>query len=132
MRARWFTPRALLAHLAVMIVAPGCLIAGWWQMTVALSGNDLSFVYTVEWPVFAVIAIVMWWQLVHEDPEQLEDRRRQRRAAKESHSNARASTERTAFQPDPGDEELIAYNRYLASLGAGGKSKTWRDPWGER
>lgn len=122
----------MLAHLAVAIVAPGCLIAGWWQATVALSGNDLSFVYTVEWPVFAVVAVVMWWQLIHEDPEQVEERKRQRRAAKASPAHALASTERTAVQLDRGDREMGAYNDYLASLAAVGKAKTWRDPHGER
>lgn len=45
-----------------------CLIAGWWQLHQALRGNGLSWAYTVEWPIFAVIAIVAWWHLIHEDP----------------------------------------------------------------
>lgn len=69
MRSRWLTRRALLATTAIVIWAPGCLIAGWWQATVALSGNDLGYLYAVEWPVFAVLGVVVWWQLVHDDPE---------------------------------------------------------------
>ena len=45
------------------------MIAGWWQATRALGGNGLSWVYSVEWPLFALLAIWGWWHLVHEDPE---------------------------------------------------------------
>jgi integral membrane protein len=68
-RRRWLSPRALLLHLEVAIVAPACLAAGWWQVRTALAGNSLSWVYTVEWPIFALIAIGAWWFLIHEDPE---------------------------------------------------------------
>jgi hypothetical protein len=54
-------------HLAVLVVAPGCGLAGWWQATRALAGNELSWVYSVEWPVFALIAVGGWWHLIHED-----------------------------------------------------------------
>jgi integral membrane protein len=66
---RWFSRRALVLHLEVAIVAPGCAVAGWWQATRALAGNSLSWVYSVEWPVFALLAIAGWWYLIHEDPE---------------------------------------------------------------
>ncbi|MGA2529678.1 MAG: DUF3817 domain-containing protein [Acidimicrobiales bacterium] len=66
---RWLSPRALLLHLELALVAPGCVLAGWWQATRALAGNELSWVYSVEWPIFALIAIYGWWYLIHEDPE---------------------------------------------------------------
>jgi hypothetical protein len=53
----------------VLVAAPGCAAAGWWQATRALSGNGLSWFYSVEWPVFAILAIAGWWRLIHEDPE---------------------------------------------------------------
>ena len=62
-------------HLAVVIVAPACALAGWWQATRALAGNGLSWVYSVEWPIFSLIAIAGWWQLVHEDPEAYKERK---------------------------------------------------------
>ena len=68
-RTRWFSRRAVMFHLEVVIVATGCLAAGWWQATRALAGNGLSWVYTIEWPVFALIAVGGWWFLIHEDPE---------------------------------------------------------------
>jgi integral membrane protein len=69
LRKRWLSRRALLLHLEVAVVAPGCAVAGWWQATRALAGNALSWVYSVEWPVFSLLAIAGWWYLVHEDPE---------------------------------------------------------------
>jgi integral membrane protein len=68
-RRRWLSRRALLLHLEVLILAPACVVAGWWQATRALSGNELSWVYSVEWPLFALIAIGGWWHLIHEDPD---------------------------------------------------------------
>jgi integral membrane protein len=76
MRRRWFSRRALLLHLEVAFVAPACAAAGWWQATRALAGNSLSWVYSVEWPIFALLALAGWWHLVHEDPEAYRARRR--------------------------------------------------------
>lgn len=74
-RRRWLSRRALLLHLEVLIIAPGCAIAGWWQATRALAGNTLSWVYSVEWPLFTVLAVVGWWYLIHEDPAALAARK---------------------------------------------------------
>ena len=72
---RWMSRRALLLHVEVLIVAPGCVVAGWWQATRALAGNGLSWVYSVEWPLFALLAVWGWWHLIHEDPEAYRKRR---------------------------------------------------------
>jgi integral membrane protein len=78
-RRRWLSKRALLLHTEVLIVAPACAVAGWWQATRALAGNGLSWVYSVEWPIFSLLAIWGWWHLVHEDPEAFKQRRLRRR-----------------------------------------------------
>jgi integral membrane protein len=75
MRQRWLSPRALLLHVEVLVVAPACALAGWWQATRALAGNQLSWVYSVEWPLFAALAVFGWWHLVHEDPDAYRARR---------------------------------------------------------
>ncbi len=69
MPKRWLSRRALLLHVEFGFLALGCLAAGWWQATRALGGNFLSWFYSVEWPAFAVIAVIGWWHLIHEDPE---------------------------------------------------------------
>ena len=85
-RRRWISPRALVLHLEVLVVAPGCAVAGWWQATRALAGNELSWFYSVEWPVFALLAIWGWWHLVHEDPDAYS--RRKARAASRGDAGA--------------------------------------------
>lgn len=67
MLERWLSTRACKLHLALLVIVPGCLIAGWWQLHQALGGNGLSWAYTFEWPCFAILAAVAWWHLIHED-----------------------------------------------------------------
>ncbi len=76
MRQRWLSRRAIFLHLEVAVIAPGCLVAGWWQLSRALGGNGLSWFYTFEWPVFAGFAVWGWWHLIHEDPEAYQARKR--------------------------------------------------------
>jgi hypothetical protein len=78
--ALWLSKRSLLLHLAVVIWVPGCAVAAWWQVTVAMSGDNLGWLYAVEWPIFAVLGVIGWWQLVHDDPAELEEKRRRRRS----------------------------------------------------
>ena len=77
-RRRWFSPRAVLLHFELLLVATGCAIATWWQLSRALGGNGLSWFYTFEWPAFVAIATAAWWHLIHEPPEQRAERLRER------------------------------------------------------
>jgi hypothetical protein len=74
-RKRWFSRRAFLLHFEFFLLASACLAAGWWQVTRALTGNGLSWVYSAEWPGFALLAILAWWHLIHEDPEEYRARK---------------------------------------------------------
>ncbi|MGH8979493.1 MAG: DUF3817 domain-containing protein [Acidimicrobiales bacterium] len=93
-RRRWLSPRALVLHAEVLVVAPGCVAAGWWQATQALAGNQLSWVYSVEWPIFAILAVFGWWHLLHEDPDAF----RARRWFRASH-DADADADAVDFEP---------------------------------
>jgi hypothetical protein len=77
-RQRWFSPRAVLLHTELLIVAAGCAAATWWQASRALGGNGLSWFYTFEWPVFIGIAVAAWWHPIHEDPVVRAERLRKR------------------------------------------------------
>jgi hypothetical protein len=63
---KYFTWRCIALHVTALVLVPAFLLAGWWQYHVALGGNDLGWVYTVEWPFFAGYAVYMWWALIHD------------------------------------------------------------------
>ena len=64
----WSSGRAVSLHVALAVFVPGCVALTWWQVSRALGGNTLSWVYTFEWPLFGAYAVYMWWKLVHDDP----------------------------------------------------------------
>ena len=118
---QWWTRRSILAHLALVIWVPGCAVAAWWQVGIALGGDSLGWIYSVMWPCFAVFAIVFWWFLVHDDPDTLGARGLRAQAAKTPPPSVDDTTISAAEETDP---ELAAYNAYLASLST--RPKDWR------
>ncbi len=154
---KWVTRRAFLWHALLVVIVPGCLLAGRWQLDRATGGNGLSWAYTFEWPIFAVIAVIGWWQLIHEAPEEVLARKDERlRRAKQVGPPTPdpipaptrlmlTTTTGPGLAPGPGSETateieetkieaaaaaLDRYNEYLASLSEKGKAKTWRNPQG--
>jgi DNA-binding transcriptional regulator of glucitol operon len=125
MRARWFSKRALSLHLAVIIWVPSCLIAGWWQVTRALDGNGLSYLYSVEWPVFAIVGVGAWWVLIHTDPETVGARAQRRLQRLEAQTSASTPASAARRREDE-DEALSAYNDQLSALASANVPKTWR------
>lgn len=127
MGGRWLSRRAILLHLTIVVVVPTFILAFLWQVHRALGGNELSWAYVFEWPFFTGYAVYLWWRLVHEAPGRPEP------------VSAAVAAMLQAADGDPGappaghtlaageiplatgeeDEELAAYNRYLAQLDAG-------------
>jgi len=99
MHSRWLTGRAIGLHFLAVIVVAGCLIAGWWQLHQALKGNTLSWAYTVEWPVFAIIAVVAWWHLIHEEPAERAARAEKAAQAGRAAAQRRVEASRTDAGP---------------------------------
>lgn len=62
---RWFSPRSILLHVAVVVVAGGCAWLCDWQYHRAIGGNGLSWAYVFEWPFFGCCAIYLWWDIIH-------------------------------------------------------------------
>jgi DNA-binding transcriptional regulator of glucitol operon len=115
-----------LLHVAVVAVAVPCLLAGWWQVDRARSGNLLSYGYAIEWPVFAGVAVLFWWQLIHDhrddtDPETSPP------GPGASEPGASRGPQRRREEESP---QLQAYNDDLSMLAASGRPKTWRNPKG--
>ena len=53
-RVRLYLPR--------LVGVPGCLAAGWFELGRALAGRTVAWVYAVEWPLFAVMGVYVWWR----------------------------------------------------------------------
>jgi hypothetical protein len=131
-RSTWFSARALGLHATIIVVVPGFLYLGWWQLHRALAGNDLSWAYTVEWPFFCVYAVFVWWKLIHDIAADRATGPRALAAPLQTVLGPRplarppadAAVTSTAATPVPttseaddrADEELATYNLYLASL----------------
>jgi hypothetical protein len=134
-RERWLSGRAVALHVAVLVVVPGCVIAAWWQVNRAQDGNQLSYLYSVMWPVFGLLGLIFWWMLIHTDYDTVGLKGMRRHQA---HSQTGVAAGEVATSPSsatvlPGvplvvadeDPDLAAYNARLAGLAAKGP-KTWR------
>ena len=98
-------------HLALAVLIPLCAALCDWQVHRALSGNSLSWAYVFEWPFFAGYGVFMWWRLLREEIG----------VASPAPSPIGAQEGREADS----DEEMAAYNRYLAELQVSGRPKRW-------
>lgn len=56
-------------HVSALVIVVGSLALGSWQLQRAPSGNELSWAYTAEWPLLAVVAVVGWWRLLALAPD---------------------------------------------------------------
>jgi len=135
---RYFTPRCLWMHLTLLVLLPAFTLLTIWQYHRAIGGNTLSWAYTFLWPLFGVYAVYMWWQLIHDDPE---DRKRAVHVgpAADHWESGPAVGWALGGPPSPDyeietrpeiddeeeDEELAEYNRYLAGLNDDNDPKTW-------
>jgi DNA-binding transcriptional regulator of glucitol operon len=124
-RERWFSKRAVSLHAAVLVLVPGCAVAAWWQISRAQDGNQLSYVYSVMWPVFGVLALYFWWMLIHTDYDSVGLKGMRKRAEMEASRDEMTPTREPAPVGDVDDPELAAYNARLAELAEKG-AKTWR------
>jgi hypothetical protein len=69
-RPRWFfllQPRWLAWHAFAVCAGIGMLWLGDWQLHRAEAGNELSWAYTFEWPLFTALGIAFWVRTVREE-----------------------------------------------------------------
>jgi hypothetical protein len=67
---RWrflISPRWLAWHAFAVVAFWGMCWLCDWQLHRALSGNSLSWAYTVEWPLFAVTGGFFWVKTIRDE-----------------------------------------------------------------
>jgi hypothetical protein len=90
-------------HFGLVLAELICVSAFIFEITRALSGNDLSWAYVFEWPLFGGYAFYMWRKLL---------------ASERSERSGPTSVTEVPDAP-----ELIAWNTYLSEV-HGAKSET--------
>jgi hypothetical protein len=131
-RPRWFfliTPRWLAWHAFAVVAFIGMLWLGDWQFHRAESGNALSWAYTFEWPIFAILGAVFWGKTIIDEfkPKTAGETVPAEIELPSGASNpvvtggpgdaGQIGADTTGADPDPADDpELAAYNAYLAKL----------------
>jgi hypothetical protein len=69
-RPRWlflFRPKWLGWHAFAVFAAVGMLWLGDWQLRRAEAGNGLSWAYTFEWPLFALLGAAFWVKTIFDE-----------------------------------------------------------------
>ena len=118
------TPRWIGWHLFTVAAVIGMLWLGDWQLHRALSGNGLSWAYTFEWPIFAVMGVVFWVKTIRDEfhpppvPEPGESDVPLPTGAYSAAAAGAAAPGTTAGAEAATreDADLAAYNAYLARL----------------
>jgi len=126
--------RWLALHMLAVVLVAVCLRLGWWQWDRAGEGSARSLGYALEWPGFAAFVVLVWGYLVrdalrtHRNGGRIAGPARDQRVP--DTDGARDDAEAELMPPDPAltaaraeavheqNDELAAYNDYLARLNA--------------
>ena len=117
---RVLTPRWVLVHVAVVILVVTFLLLGWWQFGRAASGNLLSYGYAVQWPAFAAFLVYVWIKEMRGvlTPPAAAQAPPRPVPPPPPRPPATGNRRPAVAWDDAEDEELAAYNHYLAWLNA--------------
>ena len=113
--SRWrflISPKWLGWHALVVASVLGMLWLGNWQLHRAEAGNALSWAYTFEWPLFAIFAVVFWAKTIRDEVHPPAEARPRDAVPLPGGMPAPRGDE----EPGEEDEDLAAYNAYLARL----------------
>ena len=133
---------AVRLHLTLAAGLALCVGAFTFEVGRALGGNSLSWAYVFEWPIFAVFAVYMWWNLLHDT----DGGRPRRRSAEQAGGGAPTGGGAAATgvgatgtsADDTGDTivagaddpDLAAWQAYLATMEADARRQAREDGGG--
>jgi len=110
------TPRRLAIAGVCLLSFALCLGLAWWQWErfESATGSWQNLGYVLQWPLFGLFPAFLFWRM---------RRLRQQHPGRPEPSRpaapqARPAVTRVPRQDDDQDDELAAYNRYLAELNA--------------
>lgn len=105
---------ALKLHMTLAGGVTLCIVAFLIEVKRALDGNELSWAYVFEWPLFAVFAVYMWWTNLHQSRHGLRSTTRPKTVAPEhadmlrkwqDHQRSLAATESDPVRPTGTDAD---------------------------
>jgi hypothetical protein len=114
-------PKWLAWHAFAVVATVGMLYLGDWQLHRAEAGNELSWAYTFEWPIFAVCGVYFWVRTIREElrlaaaPAQAAESAAAESAAADPAAGGRPGT---ALAADTEAETQAAQEAYVARLRA--------------
>lgn len=106
---------ALRLHLTLVFVLALCSAAFCIELLRALGGNELSWLYVFEWPLFAGFSVYMWWNLLHERHGATPRSTHEARRGSEVKPADRLADGLTVTGPAD-DARLHAWNSYVRDL----------------
>ncbi|HVB19367.1 MAG TPA: hypothetical protein VNE22_03690, partial [Acidimicrobiales bacterium] len=121
-KSKYFSPRAIGLHAVLLLWIVSCALAAWWQVGRAVQGNSLSFLYAIEWPVFAVLGVLGWYALLNLEKVPEEEIEARRHYEERMRQEARVAREAARVDEDPA---LSAYNDHLANIATQPKKRLW-------
>lgn len=108
MLRRLLTPRWLIALALSLAGAAGMVRLGMWQLGRGESRHSIqNYSYAVEWVLFAAFTLFCFVKLLRDDGRQ-----------EEPEATTFVVPPPRPAVPEPEDDELAAYNAYLARLNA--------------
>lgn len=122
MKSKYFSRRAILLHFAMVFWVALCGAAAWWQVGRAIGGNSLSYMYSIEWPVFGVLGVLGWYALINQDKVTEHQEQARRDYEEKMRDQARQAREASLDVEDP---TMAAYNDHLAELATRPKKRLW-------
>lgn len=124
MKSKWLSPRSIALHISLVLWLAMCAVAAWWQVGRAVQGNSLSFMYSIEWPVFGILGVLGWYAMLNMEVVTASKEAERRDYEEMMRAEAHAAREASAAA-EPEDEALAAYNDHLADLSTKTKRRLW-------